>query len=266
MLLSFVVTRKSSASMIPVVLLYYLLLSPSVSFADIQWPLYNQQCLDDAGSPFPDDAETYGTNGFYHDKSAAYPVLQDGKCPAPLEQACEDRPTYKAAFLEGPIDCGDNGWYCRIIPDDNWPPINLIADLNFGHCNTTQAFEDAGYDKDGHCHGSSVDSTYYWWVRDHFFRQYNGRLRCCCGWYEDTSLEPLYGRRIANRCDYRRLVTQTENLAECRDANEGHGLGFDDIGCDPAFKDSQLNKPIPEDDSICWEVQRFGYTVDGALQ
>ena len=230
--------------------------------ADIKWPLYNQQCRDDAGSPYVDDEE-YFPGGFYHDKSAAYPVLQDGKCAKPVEKACESRPSYKTAYLEGPIDCGGGGWYCRIMPDENWRPFNLISDLNFGHCNTTEGFEDAGYDRDGHCHGSSDDSTYYWWVRDHFFRQYNGRLRCCCGWYKGTSSTPLYGGSIANRCDYRRLVTATEDLDACRDANEDHGLGFDDIGCDTTLRDSQLNKPIPEDDNICWEVQRFGFTDEG---
>ena len=42
------------------------------SSADIVWPLYNQQCQDDAGSPFLDDEETYGPNGFYHDKSGKF--------------------------------------------------------------------------------------------------------------------------------------------------------------------------------------------------
>lgn len=49
-------------------------------------------------------------------------------------------------------------------------------------------------------------------------------VRCCCGWYTGGS-QPVTQGRIANRCDYRRLVTSTENLANCRDANEGHGLG-----------------------------------------
>lgn len=238
------------------------ILCPASTAADIVWPVYSQQCQDDAGTPFGDDAEIYGPNGFYHDKSAAFPVLQNGECPAPLSGACQSRPTIKAAYLEGPIDCGDEGWYCRIMPDENWEPINLIGDLNFGHCNTTAGFEDAGYDRDGHCHGSSVDSTYYWWIRDHWFRQYNGRVRCCCGWYEGgTSEEPIYNSRIANRCDYRRLVTSTEDLSQCRDANEDHGLGFDDVGCDSKYE-SQLNKPIPENDSMCWEIQRFGYTEE----
>jgi len=236
---------------------------PFHTVADIVWPEYSQQCRDDAGPPYEDDAEQFGPNGFYHDNHAASPVLIDGNCAKPLQEACNQRPTYKTAYLEGPIDCGNNGWYCRIMPDPDWPAENLIGDLNFGHCNTTEAFEDAGYDQDGHCHGSDVDSTYYWWIRDHFHRGYNGRLRCCCGWYEDTSETPMYGRRIANRCDYRRLVTQSEDLNNCRDANEDHGLGFDDIGCDPNYESSQLNEPIPENDDICWEIQKFGYSEQG---
>ena len=213
----------------------------------------------DAGPPFGDDSETYPDGGKYHDGSPAFPVLQDGECAGPLKSACVQRDTVKQAYLEGPISCGDNGWYCRIMPDPNWPTENLLSDVNFGHCNTTVNFADAGYDQDGHCHGSAKDNTYYWWVRDHFFRAYNGRLRCCCGWYEGTSSTPMYGRRIANRCDYRRQVTREEDISRCRDANEDHGLGFDDIGCDSQYKESQLNKPIPEDDGICWEVGRFGF-------
>jgi len=88
-------------------------------------------------------------------KLGAYLVLfEDGKCAKPLEQACSVRPSYKAAYLKGPIDCGDNGLYCRIMPDDNWSPVNHIGDLNFCHCNTTDGYEDAGYNRDGHYHGS----------------------------------------------------------------------------------------------------------------
>ena len=70
------------------------------------------------------------------------------------------------------------------------------------------------------------------------------------------------GVAFANGCDYRRLVTETEDVTQCRDANEGHGLGFEK-GCDPEFQASQLNKPIPEDDDVCWEIQRFGFTEEG---
>ena len=110
-------------------------------------------------------------------------------------------------------------------------------------------------------------------IRDHWHRQYNGRVRCCCGWSEGGT-QPLFSGRIANRCDYRRLVTETENLDDCRDANEDHNLGFDDtnpnlgvddIGCDKSYQSSQLNNPIPEDDDVCWEIQRFGYTEEGTL-
>lgn len=230
--------------------------------SDILWPLYNQQCIDDAGPPFLDDSENFPNGEKYHDTSAAYAVLQpDGQCAPPLKEACSKRDNVKTAYLEGPIDCGDKGWYCRIMPDENWPGKQLGGDVNFAHCNTTDAFDDAGFDQDGHCHGSSKDSTYYWWIRDHFHRQYNGAVRCCCGWFEGSSSQPLYGRRIANRCDYRRLVTEEEDVSKCRDANEDHGMGFDDIGCNAdLYQDAQLNKPIEEDDGICWEIARFGFT------
>ena len=66
--------------------------------------------------------------------------------------------------------------------------------------------------------------------------------------------QALYGRRIANRCDYRRLVTKDENVNNCRDANEDHNMGFDDIGCDPQYR-NQIGEAIPEDDSD-WELAR----------
>jgi len=240
-----------------------------VCLVTAQWPKYSQQCRDDAGPPFMDDEP--GVR--YHDGSSAVPILQDGACAPKMVKACAKSPSNKAAYLEGPLDCGDKGWYCRIMPDpENWDPLSLTGDVNFGHCNSTDAFDDAGYDQDGHCHGSSHDSTYYWWIRDHWHRQYNGNLRCCCGWFLGSSLQPMYERRIGNRCDYRREVEKTENLDDCRDANEEHGKSFDDTntndgndqkyGCDPSFKKTQINKPIPEDDSLCWEIRKFGY-VEG---
>jgi len=230
--------------------------------ADITWPEYNQQCRDDAGPPFLDDEP--GVK--YHDtNSAAYPILQNNACPKPLEYACSARPDPKTAYLEGPIDCGDKGWYCRIMPDESWPPVNLIPDVNFGHCNTTAGIEDAGFDQDGHCHGSSKDNTYYWWIRDHWHRGYNGRVRCCCGWFvpapgSNGANTALYDRRIANRCDYRRQLSVTEDPEQCRDANEDHGMGFDDIGCDPQKTTDQIGSPIPESDDYCWEIAQFGFS------
>lgn len=233
--------------------------------ADIEWPEYNQQCRDDSGPPYLDDEVTF-PNGKYHDGSKAIPILlQNGDCAEPMKQACTDRLTPKTAYLEGPIDCGNKGWYCRIMPDpnpENWPPFRLTEDVNFGHCNTTVAFEGWGFDQDGHCHGSSEDNVYYWWIRDHWYRQYNGHLRCCCGWGENSSNNPLTDGRIANRCDYRRKVEKSEDLSKCRDANEEdvdnkpHGLSYEG-GCKAEFE-SQIGQPIPEDDSICWEIQYFG--------
>lgn len=65
---------------------------------------------------------------------------------------------------------------------------------------------------------------------------------------------------------FRILVTKTEDVNECRDANEEHNLGFDHIGCNPQYQGSQLDKPIPEDDNVRWEIQRFGFTEEGTLR
>ena len=73
----------------------------------------SQACQDDAGPPWHDDGETYPFKR-YHDDTPAMPVLQDNECPSPLKSACEAKPS-KAAYLEGPVDCGGQGWFCRII-------------------------------------------------------------------------------------------------------------------------------------------------------
>ena len=71
-------------------------LLPSAS-ADIDWPLYSQQCRDDAGPPYADDEPGIK----YHAGSAAYPVLENGECAQPLQSACSSRPDFKTAYLEG---------------------------------------------------------------------------------------------------------------------------------------------------------------------
>jgi len=231
--------------------------------ADIVWPEYDQFCRDDAGPPYLDDEGTFPGGGKYHDTSQAVPILVNGQCAPKMRKACNQRPNIRTAYFEGPLDCGGDGWFCRIMPDENWKPQNLIADLNFGHCNTTDGIEDAGFDRDGHCHGSADDNTYYWWMRDHYHRAYNGRLRCCCGWENSVNggTNNLYSGRIANRCDYRKML-QRGDAETCRDANEEHNLGYDDIGCDPSTT-SQIGSPIPEDDSVCWEMAKFGLPPDG---
>ena len=90
------------------------------------FPAYSQQCADDAGPPWADDVQAY------HKGSAAEPVLKNQTCPGPLKDACAQRGDAKTAFLEGPVKCNGKGWYCRILPDPNWPallmtPIVLTA-------------------------------------------------------------------------------------------------------------------------------------------
>lgn len=218
------------------------------------FPPYNQQCRDDAGPIFVDDVETFGQNGRYHDGKPAFAV--GTSCPDPLKGACASGKSQTAAFLEGPVDCGGNGWFCRIVEQPGWPVNNLVTDLNFAHCNTTEARNGDMTDTDGHCHGSDADDTYYWWVRDHWFRGYNGRMRCCCGW--NSQILP---GRLVNNCDYRRLVTPTENLDNCRDANEENVQPFRE-GCN-AQNLPPLNVPLVEQNpEQCWEVQNFGEPCD----
>merc|ERR1712224_754892 len=147
---------------------------------------------------------------------------------------------------------------CRILEEPDWPTVALLTDTNFGYCNTTEGYEDKGYDGAGHCHGSDDDATFYWWVRDHWFRGYNGRLRCCCGWNNVVKKG-----KIVNRCDHRRLVTKDENLDNCRDANEEGSKPYNG-GCKAS---PTIGEPIDEDaligDSMCWEMSKFGAPEDG---
>ena len=67
-----------------------------------------QHCRHDAGPPWADDEENFGT-----------PAAPKGDCPAPLAAACSAKGK-KAAFLDGPVDCGGKGWFCRILPQAGW--------------------------------------------------------------------------------------------------------------------------------------------------
>jgi len=206
----------------------------------------SQQCEDDAGPPWADDEPGW----LYHSNSPATPLLgpHGGECPHMLKGACAAKGA-KAAFLEGPVDCGaDQGWFCRISVDPSYVG-QLQGDLNFGYCNGT-GYDEPGYDQDGHCHGSSYDDTFGWWARDHWFRGYKGKLDCCCGWRTDQSLHGF-----VNRCDYRKHV-KPEDLKQCRDANEEHDDGYED-GCQKhdnvPFKDPLVHNP-----GQCWSVDKFG--------
>jgi hypothetical protein len=203
----------------------------------------SQFCRHDAGPPWADDAEHF-PGGRYHDASPAAPLLAPGsECPAPLTAACS-RKGAKAAHLDGPVDCGGRGWFCRSLKQRQWVPAGGFRDANFAHCNVSDADE---RDDDGHCHGSSADDTYGWWVRDHWFRGYAGTLHCCCDWRATAGL--------VNRCDYRRHVDEAD-VGSCRDANERHGLGYED-GCaahaSVPFVDPLDSGALAE----CWSVASF---------
>ena len=220
----------------------------------------SQQCLDDAGPPWGDDCEHFGEGGRYHDNTPASPHLNDGgSCPTPLIAACAAKPA-KAAFLEGPVDCGGEGWFCRILPQPGWyapeyegtAPGVEFSDRNFAHCNGTDADE---RDDDGHCHGSDTESTYGWWIRDHWYRGYAGRLSCCCGW------GGVAMQGVVNRCDYRHPVGPDSplkyRLGSCRDANEYHGTGYED-GCALHQSSASFGKdPLYNNPGTCWEVSSF---------
>ena len=196
-----------------------------------------QHCRHDAGPPWGDDEENFGSKAYF----ANTPAYPHGVCPAPLAAACAAKGK-KAAFLDGPVDCGGKGWFCRIMPQAGWRNPDF-DDNNFAHCNVRDADE---RDDQGHCHGSDQDDTYGWWVRDHWFRGYAGTLICSCDWSK------LKG--LANRCDYRRHVDADE-AGKCRDANERHGMSYED-GCE-AHADKPFDDPCHAADSECWTVSSF---------
>lgn len=197
----------------------------------------SQQCRDDAGPPWGDELPA---GPAYFDGTPAKP---EGDCPAPLAAACAAK-SKKAAFLAGPVDCGGKGWHCRIAPQADFVPRGGFRDANFAHCNRTDADES---DTDGHCHGSDDDGVYGWWVRDHWFRGYAGRLTCCCDW------DGLKG--LTNRCDFRKPVAP-DALETCRDANEEHSKGYG--GTCAAYKDTvPFEDPALQPGNQCWVVSNF---------
>lgn len=214
------------------------------------WPKYSQACRDDAGPFFPDNDDRPNR---YHDEYQSEAVLKDdGTCADPIKAACEahaeggqvTKKVAKTAYLEGPLQCGGKGWFCRILPDKTH--FDWRDDWNFNHCNRTEYG-----DSDGHCHGSDDDDVYYWWVRDHFHRNYAGTLHCCCDWTATVD--------VVSQCDYRAPLAEGEN-EQCRDANEDHdgpgsgfSKGFED-GCTAGLGP----KPLPEpDEGQCWDVLKF---------
>lgn len=195
----------------------------------------NQQCRDDAGPPWVDDGDVAYYVGWPN-----RPILPaSGECPAPLAGACETK-TKLAAYMDGPIDCGGKGWFCRIFNTDYHEAPGGFADSNYASCNQA----DTNHDRDGHCHGSDVEDTYGWWVRDHWHRNYAGKVKCCCDWEGGTV-------GVVNRCDYRKHVTP-EVLETCRDANEEHEVDWHP-DCQPIHAQN-YKEP---DANTCWEIDYF---------
>eukprot|EP00931_Biecheleriopsis_adriatica_P031403 TRINITY_DN18420_c0_g1_i2.p1 TRINITY_DN18420_c0_g1~~TRINITY_DN18420_c0_g1_i2.p1 ORF type:complete len:371 (-),score=53.71 TRINITY_DN18420_c0_g1_i2:119-1156(-) len=198
----------------------------------------SQQCRDDAGPPWVDDGPVAYYRGYPNS-----PVLpQSGECPAPLKDACASKDAL-AAFMDGPLDCGGAGWFCRITdqPGHRAPGFGgrRFPDSNFASCNQSNT----DHDRDGHCHGSDHDDTYGWWIRDHWHRNYAGSLKCCCNWKATIG--------VVNRCDYRMHV-DAAFLPRCRDANEQHSVDWHP-GC--TAQDFAQYKEPPAD--TCWELKYF---------
>ena len=86
----------------------------------------SQQCRDDAGPGWPDDFNNLPPGEKYFTTTPATPHLDaQGTCPAPLAGACAAKGA-KDAFMEGPVDCGGAGWFCRIMPQAGWVNADIL--------------------------------------------------------------------------------------------------------------------------------------------
>lgn len=230
----------------------------------------SQQCSEDAGPVWNDDGATY-PNKHYWSGSPAEPILpESGKCPPPLAASCK-RKGIKAAYLDGPINCGDKGkkgFFCRITPQKGWlnkhpspmsgdppgpPGAGVFREANFYHCNKTATpGEDSVEASDGHCHGGIHDSVYGWFVRDHWFRGYAGTLHCCCN-YGAT-------KGVVNSCDVRRPVPEAEQKKGCTDPNEDARAQHMHKGGCSAQQRAQYADPLysaAAGQETCWSIKSF---------
>ena len=76
-------------------------------------------------------------------------LLGDGACPEPLRSACEsykdqdmsEQDAILKAFMEGPVDCGGMGFFCRMKEDPagigggmtGTPGDQLVNNRNYGY-------------------------------------------------------------------------------------------------------------------------------------
>jgi len=233
---------------------------------------YSQQCTEDAGPAWSDDGQTYPNKHYWSAHPSKPQLPNSGSCPAPLAASCA-RKGIKAAHLDGPIDCGGKGFFCRIMPQTDWVNsdakpmmgekasfhLKVFKEANFYHCNTTsktEAEKEQGHPhSQGHCHGGITDEIYGWWTRDHFFRGYAGTLHCCCDYKGGTV-------GVVDSCDVRRPVSRAEQKAkQCTDVNEdARAQHMYKGGCTAAHKAS-FNDPLTDatpGQETCWSVTSFG--------
>ena len=62
----------------------------------------------------------------------------------------------RAAFLDGPVQCGGRGWFCRILEQDDWKHSEGFQDSNFAHCKDEGFGEPDEHDKSGKAGGEGL--------------------------------------------------------------------------------------------------------------
>lgn len=216
------------------------------------------------------------------DQYIIQPRVPEEGCPAPLAAACkpeagETREQAQVrAYMEGPIDCGGLGFFCRMKKDSagtmrgmtGGPGDDFVNNENFGYCvdravdrsinwnNLGRQPRNNGPEADGHCHGSEFDDVYIGVLHDHYYRPYRGDLVCCCGMDPDgdgtgrgadRQWEPA--PQYISRCDYRG-----------RNGNDNNQNAADDCGLDM----TNFIKPdsFPNAQSMCWELDNFGRPLE----
>lgn len=183
------------------------------------------------------------------------------------------------ASMEGPINCGGKGFFCRMKSDPYFsgtPGDQLYNNYNFGYCQDAESdnpdnmfpgnYHDPEKD-DGHCHGSHLDSVYQDVLQDHYHRVYRGTLECCCG----ESVTPLQAgttnpvspsawvpaTKLIERCDFRGTAGNNGTFnfeGGCgKDVNYGPGSYAPELFVSPQQYKS---------DHMCWELKHFGRMPD----
>eukprot|EP00193_Tetraselmis_chui_P005188 CAMPEP_0177767740 /NCGR_PEP_ID=MMETSP0491_2-20121128/9306_1 /TAXON_ID=63592 /ORGANISM="Tetraselmis chuii, Strain PLY429" /LENGTH=556 /DNA_ID=CAMNT_0019284415 /DNA_START=184 /DNA_END=1854 /DNA_ORIENTATION=+ len=218
---------------------------------------------------------------FSNDKPTQYtldpvlPTSDDGAtlCPAPLADedgnpSCEPKDgetqdqAYVRAYMEGPINCGGKGFFCRMKEDHagieggvtGTPGDQLLNNRNYGYCVDRAEDRQINWNSlsrqpnnnDGHCHGSDIDASYIGVLHDHYYRPYRGDLECCCGMESrDGDNKWIPALNYISRCDYRG--------ADQNDADQNY-----EDGCSRDMNAFIPKEAFPAEDSMCWTMKNFG--------